>query len=274
MSRINFLRPTEPDPFQIQQLRSPTAKNSSTNAVNTNAVEIPKENAVIAETVSEISHPENVSESKRVSQDSKLVIVPVHPSTYVDSNTSVAIRTNNAMKISPDHDYEGRLQLPKAFAMGRNDFSVLQAGVAGQTDNPDVLLPLITKSDADEDFNLRPSTPIQHSVNFIPKHKTALAVNTMSSMENISIFDRDPLSAFIVVTSIGMKDIATYLHFWPPPQVIADLPGLRPVRREASVVNHHASATVETYSSPVHRHRLRHRGRPPGLRCNAFVVRN
>jgi hypothetical protein len=230
--------------------------NDSSQEIQTN-----QDTSIITEPISETVSQETVLESKLILPNPKPTIEPKQSSTPAVSKISVIIHANNSVKISPVHDFVEHLDLPKIL---HTDSNISPTLFEGQIDNPEGPPPLISDSDEDEDFDFRPAIPIQHPVQFIPIHNDASAVKTMVFVDDICIFDRDPHGLFIPATSISMQNIATYLHlnhFWPPPPAITTQ--LRAVRSEDTMIHHHIFANVETVPSPVHRHRLRHRGETP-----------
>ena len=87
----------------------------------------------------------------------------------------------------------------------------------------------------------------------------------MFFLDDALLFGNDLSGTSVIINSIQMDNIATYLQFWPPQQVgYLGYPRLHPDNDAG--YRHNTSAIVETNWSPVlrNRNRLRHRGETSG----------
>ena len=208
-------------------------------------------------TPTEIDRPENVLESS--STDFK--ISADHQITSVDFSSIVS--PDNAVNVSTDPALMTNLGLPK-----KPPYDNLSVLLQKQDDNLDNLPPFIDSSDDDNVSNFRSRTS-----KFRKEPAFAVAGSPMFFSDDALLLGYDSSGTSVIINSIQMDNIANYLQFWPPKPVI--LSGYHGFQANTDAVNrHNTSATAETNWSPVprHRHRLRHRERPQGLRCDVTAA--
>ena len=209
-------------------------------------------------TPTEIDRPENVLESS--STDFK--ISADHQITSVDFS-SIVSPSDNVVNVSTDPALMTNLGLPK-----KPPYDNLSVLLQKQDDNLDNLPLLIDSSDDDNvsNFRLRTSKIRKEPV-------FAVVGPPMIFPDDALLFGYDSSGTSVIINSIQMDNIANYLQFWPPKPMIH--PGYHGFQANNDAVNrHNTSATVEINWSPVprHRHRLRHRERPQGLRCDVTAA--